>query len=125
MRKKEPTGRTEPPPTAAGTPPDESPAAKPARRKRAPAGPTGTAAGTRAKAGAKPGPAMAKTVALAQPADSIAPALSSDRRRALIARAAYFRAEKRGFAPGGEAQDWLEAEHEIDLLLLSGKPLPP
>jgi hypothetical protein len=37
----------------------------------------------------------------------------------LIARAAYLRAEKRGFAPGGEQQDWLEAEAEIDRLLKS------
>ena len=34
-----------------------------------------------------------------------------------IAQAAYFRAEKRGFAPGGEMQDWLEAEAEIQQLL--------
>src|SRR4051812_3039905 len=31
-----------------------------------------------------------------------------------IARAAYCRAEKRGFAPGGEVEDWLSAEREID-----------
>ena len=29
-----------------------------------------------------------------------------------IAVAAYFRAEKRGFAPGGELGDWLAAEAE-------------
>jgi hypothetical protein len=32
----------------------------------------------------------------------------------LIAQAAYFRAEKRGFTPGRELQDWLEAEAEIE-----------
>lgn len=31
----------------------------------------------------------------------------------LIATAAYYRAEQRGFAPGYELQDWLEAEREI------------
>ena len=31
----------------------------------------------------------------------------------LIAVAAYYRAEKRGFAPGAELQDWFEAEAEI------------
>jgi hypothetical protein len=36
----------------------------------------------------------------------------------LVARAAYFRAEKRGFAPGGELQDWVEAE--ADVLRLTG-----
>ena len=37
----------------------------------------------------------------------------------LIARAAYFRAEKRGFAPGSELQDWVEAEAEL-LRLIGG-----
>jgi len=32
----------------------------------------------------------------------------------LIAAAAYYRSEKRGFAPGRELQDWLEAEAEIE-----------
>ncbi len=32
----------------------------------------------------------------------------------MIARLAYFRAERRGFAPGGEVQDWLAAEAEVD-----------
>jgi hypothetical protein len=31
-----------------------------------------------------------------------------------IALAAYRRAEQRGFAPGGEMEDWLSAEREID-----------
>lgn len=30
-----------------------------------------------------------------------------------IAEAAYYKAEKRGFAPGYEMQDWLDAEREI------------
>lgn len=30
-----------------------------------------------------------------------------------IAEAAYYMAEKRGFVPGYEMQDWLEAEKEI------------
>jgi len=30
-----------------------------------------------------------------------------------IAEAAYYKAEKRGFAPGFEEQDWAEAEHEV------------
>jgi hypothetical protein len=32
-----------------------------------------------------------------------------------IAVAAYFRAEKRGFAPGNEMDDWLRAEAEHNL----------
>ena len=34
-----------------------------------------------------------------------------------IAEAAYLRAERRGFLPGCELQDWLEAEAEVDKLL--------
>lgn len=30
-----------------------------------------------------------------------------------IALAAYYKAEKRGFSPGQELNDWLEAEHDI------------
>lgn len=40
----------------------------------------------------------------------------------LVARAEYFRAEKRGFAPGGKLQDWIEAEAEV--LQLIGKAQP-
>lgn len=35
------------------------------------------------------------------------------RRRTMIAEAAYFRAERRGFAPGHELDDWLQAEAEL------------
>ena len=35
----------------------------------------------------------------------------------MIAQAAYFRAEKRGFAAGCELDDWLEAEREIARML--------
>ena len=31
----------------------------------------------------------------------------------LIAEAAYYRAQKRGFTPGAEAEDWLHAETEV------------
>jgi hypothetical protein len=41
---------------------------------------------------------------------------------ALIAERAYFRAEKRGFAPGHELEDWLEAEREIAELRAIGRP---
>ena len=33
--------------------------------------------------------------------------------RLFISETAYYKAEKRGFAPGHEQQDWLEAEKEI------------
>lgn len=40
--------------------------------------------------------------------------VSEEERRAMIARAAYFRAERRNFAPGQELEDWAAAEAEID-----------
>jgi hypothetical protein len=44
-------------------------------------------------------------------------AVSAEARRALIAQSAYLRAERRGFAPGHETEDWLAAEAEVDALL--------
>jgi hypothetical protein len=35
----------------------------------------------------------------------------------MICEAAYLRAERRGFMPGGEVEDWLAAEVEVDRLL--------
>ena len=43
----------------------------------------------------------------------MAPAPSEAEIVAMISQAAYYRAEKRGFQPGLEAEDWLEAEAEI------------
>ena len=43
----------------------------------------------------------------------VGPSISAQERQKLVARAAYFRAEKRGFAPGCELQDWVEAEAEV------------
>jgi hypothetical protein len=47
--------------------------------------------------------------------------LTAEARRALIAEAAYLRAERRGFAPGQETEDWLAAEVEVDALLKAGQ----
>ena len=38
----------------------------------------------------------------------------ASRRREHIATAAYYNAERRGFAPGGELDDWLQAERDAD-----------
>jgi Protein of unknown function (DUF2934) len=46
--------------------------------------------------------------------------LTPESRRALIAETAYLRAERRGFAPGHEVEDWLAAEVEVDALLKVG-----
>jgi Protein of unknown function (DUF2934) len=42
-------------------------------------------------------------------------------RRQMIAEAAYYRAEHRGFMVGGDLEDWLEAEKEIDRRLNGGE----
>ena len=40
--------------------------------------------------------------------------ITSDQRQRMIAEAAYFRAERRGFNGGDAVRDWCEAEAEID-----------
>jgi hypothetical protein len=45
-------------------------------------------------------------------------AISLQERQQLIAKAAYFRAQQRNFAPGGELDDWLQSESEVNRLLL-------
>ena len=78
----------------------------------------------KSKVTSKPGGRVA--VAAKRPAKSApeickagAPSIGAEERERLIARAAYFRAEKRGFAPGCELQDWIEAEAEV-LRLIGG-----
>jgi Protein of unknown function (DUF2934) len=59
-------------------------------------------------------------------ASGVSPAVSvsESARRMMIAQAAYLRAERRGFAPGGETEDWLAAEAEVDALLKAGSGPP-
>jgi Protein of unknown function (DUF2934) len=85
--------------TTEATPPGEKTAP---RRRAAPAQPAAAASG-------------------ASPAITV----SEDARRAMIAQAAYLRAERRGFASGGEVEDWLAAEAEVDALLRAGHSGPP
>lgn len=39
--------------------------------------------------------------------------------REMVAVAAYYRAERRGFREGGDLEDWLEAESEVERMLHS------
>jgi Protein of unknown function (DUF2934) len=39
--------------------------------------------------------------------------VSAEEVRKLIAEAAYYRAKKRGFTPGHEVEDWVQAEAEV------------
>jgi hypothetical protein len=43
--------------------------------------------------------------------------VSNEEKYRLIAEAAYFRSEKRNFAPGYELEDWLAAETELETQL--------
>lgn len=43
--------------------------------------------------------------------------ISPEERHRMIAVAAYFRAERRDFAPGRELDDWCEAAVDIDRML--------
>jgi hypothetical protein len=45
---------------------------------------------------------------------SLPPKKAPEDRQSLIAKAAYFRAERRHFEPGHELEDWLAAESEVD-----------
>lgn len=78
-----------------------------ADEKLAPTAPTGT--GAKALTPRVRKPAAAKTPARV--------AISEDVKRGMIAEGAYLRAERRGFAPGHEEEDWIAAEAEVDALL--------
>ena len=77
------------------------------------------------------GKAAPKTVAKAVPKAAAAkPARASvkkpasippEQRRNYIEMAAYYIAERRGFAPGNPLEDWVQAEAEIDRLLAEGR----
>ncbi len=43
--------------------------------------------------------------------------VTPEQRNQLVAKAAYYRAERRGFAPGSELEDWLQAEAEVERTL--------
>jgi DUF2934 family protein len=44
--------------------------------------------------------------------------VSAEERLSMIAQAAYYRAERRNFAPGHELEDWVAAEGEVDRKLV-------
>jgi hypothetical protein len=76
---------------------------------------------------AKPTVAAAKPAVAKKAASAAKPAatkkaaakitVSLEQRYKMICDAAYFKAEKRGFSPENETQDWLDAEAEINKLL--------
>lgn len=104
-RRSDPTRGTQTPARTPTSPPGHVPGSSP----------TQTAAKAPAKSSTKAAPRRAQPVQ-ADPTAQTA-AVSDDQRRGMIAEAAYFHAEQRGFAPGGEVEDWLAAEAEVDALL--------
>ena len=49
--------------------------------------------------------------------------VSPEKRLDMIKEAAYYRAEKRSFAPGHDAEDWAMAEREIDDLIARARQM--
>jgi hypothetical protein len=97
------------PPTEPAAPLTKKTAAKkaPAKKavaKKAPAKPDGRQA------------ALPDRAVLLKPVGEVTP----EERYRMIGEAAYYRAEKRGFAPGGEHEDWAAAVAEIDAMLSKG-----
>lgn len=58
-----------------------------------------------------------KTPSRRRSAQSALGTVAAEERYRMIQDAAYYRAEKRGFAPGHDLEDWAEAEREVDALL--------
>ena len=79
---------------------------------------------TTKKTTAKPKQTTAKKVArkstISSKSQTSSINITSEERWKIVAITAYHKAEKRGFAPGHELQDWAEAEQEVDELLTSG-----
>lgn len=74
-----------------------------------------SATGKKTAAAAKP---VAKRVTVKKPrTKKAATMISPDDRRRMIAEAAYYRAQARGFDGGDELADWLAAEAEVDSLV--------
>ena len=58
------------------------------------------------------------------PASAELTRITASDRHAMIATAAYYRAERRQFAPGFEVEDWIAAEAEVDASLVRGDRSP-
>lgn len=76
---------------------------------------TATPAKPAARAARKPAPASAEKAA--RPRARRPATVSPEERLRYIAEAAYYIAERRGFAGGGPLDDWLQAEAQIEHLL--------
>jgi DUF2934 family protein len=85
-------------------------------RRKSPRKPTPIAAKPEAKAGAprKPTAEERSTASETNARDSnVSAERSPEEMRRLIEEAAYYRAKQRGFEPGHELEDWIQAESEV------------
>lgn len=96
-------------PTKTAPKPAAAPAKKPA-----------TAAKAKPAAPAKKAAEAAKPAGKPKATTRTAPAIAPEQRRYYVEVAAYYIAERRGFHGGGELNDWVQAEQEIDRLLQEG-----
>jgi hypothetical protein len=64
----------------------------------------------------KPAPVRKPSAALQE--------ITEERRRAIIAEAAYYMAERRGFEAGHELEDWLLAERQLEVAIRGGDSSP-
>ena len=80
------------------------------------AAPKTTASVTQAAAPKAAAPKKKAATKSANPATSKMGATRQERWK-MVAVAAYYKALARGFAPGHDQQDWLDAEREIDAFL--------
>lgn len=70
---------------------------------------------------AVPKPATKAVTAKAAGRSKKPAAIPLEKRKHYIEMAAYYIAERRGFAPGNLLDDWVQAEAEIDRLLAEGR----
>jgi len=60
--------------------------------------------------------AASKTAKVRQPGSTVT---TAEKRHRLIAEAAYYLAEKRGFQGGSPEQDWIEAASQVDRMFMN------
>ncbi len=93
-------------PDAPQTPQAEPAAKKATARKK-------TTAGAAARSAHRENPGSLKQLATVTP----------EQRQKMIEEAAFYKAEKRNFAPGHEQEDWTDAEREIDDLIARARAM--
>lgn len=89
--------------------------AKPGSRSKK-AAPAGARGAVKKAAPKKPAPRK-KAATVRTPKAAAVPPISPEQRQELIAKTAYYLAEKRGFEGGDPAVDWFEAEAQVDAIL--------